>query len=59
VLARLSGRQMKWKKEYTRTSLCAALWSLLSIQDLLETYSVDKIKSLISDVFGDKKIWNV
>jgi hypothetical protein len=50
---------MKWKKEFTHTSLCAGLWSLLSIQDLLETYSVDKIKSLISDVFGDKKIWNV
>jgi len=59
ILIRLSGRQMKWKKEFTCTALCAGLWSLLSMQDLLENYSVDKIKSLISDVFGDKKIWNV
>lgn len=54
VLVRLSGRQMKWKKEFTYTSLCAGLWSLLSLQDLLENYSVDQIKSLISKVFGDK-----
>lgn len=54
VLVRLSGRQMKWKKEFTYTSLLAGLWSLLSLHDLLENYSVDKIKTLISDVFGRK-----
>jgi len=54
ILVRLSGRQMKWKKEFTYTSLCAGLWALLSLQDLLENYSVDKIRSLISDVFGDQ-----
>lgn len=51
ILVRLSGRQMKWKKEFTYTSLCAGLWSLLALQDLLENYSVDKIKSLVSGVF--------
>ena len=54
ILVRLSGRQMKRKKDFTYTSLCAGLWALLSLQDLLENYSVDKIKSLISDVFGDQ-----
>jgi hypothetical protein len=51
VLVRLSGRQMKWGKEFTYPSLFTGLWSLLSLQDLLENYSVDKIKSLITDVF--------
>lgn len=55
ILIRLSGRQMKWKKEFTYTALCAGLWALLSIQDLLEIYSVDEIKSLVSDVFGGNK----
>lgn len=58
ILVRLSGRQMKWKNEFTYPSLLAGLWSLLSLQDLLENYNVDKIKSLISDVFGKKELLN-
>lgn len=54
VLVRLSGRQMKWKKEFTHPALFAGLCSLLSLQELLENYSIEQIKSLISDVFGDK-----
>lgn len=56
VLVRLSGRQMKWKKEFTYNSLYAGLCSLLALQDLLETYDVDKIRSLISEVWRDKRL---
>jgi hypothetical protein len=49
VLVRLSGRQMRWKKEFTYASLYAGLCSLLSLQDLLENYSIDEIKVFISD----------
>jgi hypothetical protein len=54
ILVRLSGRQMKWKKTFTHSALLAGLWSLLSVQELLQNYDFKKIKSLISDVFGDK-----
>lgn len=52
ILIRLSGRQMKWKKEFTCNALCAGLWSLLSLIDLLENYTVDEIKSLASTALG-------
>ncbi len=45
LLIRLSGRQMKWKKEFTYTALLAGLWSLLSMDDMLETLGAKKIKS--------------
>lgn len=54
VLVRLSGRQMKWGKEFTYPSLLAGVWSLLAIDDMLNNYGIDKIKSLISEIFGDK-----
>lgn len=54
VLVRLSGRQMKWKKEFTCTAMCAGLWVLLSALDLLESHGIDKIRSLVSSVFGGK-----
>ena len=56
ILVRLSGRQMKWKKKFTCTALCAGLWSLLSIIELLEKYSVDEIKSLASLALGDLRL---
>ena len=56
VLIRLSGRQMKWKKEFTCTALCAGLWALLAIRDVLDNYDIDKIKSLLASVFGDKTL---
>lgn len=56
VLIRLSGRQMKWKKEFTYNALYAGLWILLSMDEILENYNTDKIKSLLSSVFGEKKL---
>lgn len=55
ILVRLSGRQMKWKKEFTYTSLCAGLWVLLSIEEVLANYDSDKIKSLVSGIFGKRE----
>lgn len=54
VLVRLSGRQMKWGKEFTYPALLAGLWSLLTMDDMLNNYGLEKIKSLISCVFGEK-----
>ena len=56
VLIRLSGRQMKRGKDFTYPALLAGLWSLLTMDDMLNNYGIDKIKSLISKVFGDKII---
>lgn len=56
LLVRLSGRQMKWKKEFTYTALCAGLWALLSIEEILEHYDPDKIKSLVSDIFRKREL---
>jgi len=54
VLVRLSGRQMKWGKEFTYPALLAGLWNLLAMDDMLNNYGIEKIKSLISSVFADK-----
>lgn len=54
VLVRLSGRQMKWGKDFTYNALLAGLWSLLSMDNMLSHYGIEKIKSLISSVFGEK-----
>jgi hypothetical protein len=54
ILVRLSGRQMKRQKTFTLPALLSGLWSLLSLQDLLENYSISKIQSLIAEAFGDK-----
>jgi len=53
MLVRLSGRQMKWKKEFTCNALFAGLSSLLSLIELLEHYDIDEIKSIIPSVYGD------
>lgn len=56
VLVRLSGRQMKWKTEFTYPALFAGLWNLLAMDDMLNSCGQDKIKSLISSIFGDKRL---
>lgn len=56
ILMRLSGRQMKWKHEYTYNALYAGLSSLLAMQDLLERYPVDEIRGFISSIYRGKKI---
>lgn len=53
VLIRLSGRQMKRKKEFTYTALLAGLWSLLSMGDMLENLGAEKIKSLLAKILGE------
>lgn len=53
LLVRLSGRQMKWKKEFTYTALLAGLWILLSVDDVLETLGAEKIKSLLGKLIGE------
>lgn len=54
VLVRLSGRQMKWKVEFTYNALLAGLWALLAMDDMLNSYGVEKIKSLLDSVFSEK-----
>ena len=56
ILIRLSGRQMKWKKEFSYPALCAGLWTLLSLEDMLSTHGLEKIQSLCSSVFGGKRL---
>jgi hypothetical protein len=53
ILVRLSGRQMKWKKEFTYNALLAGLWSLLSMDDMLENFGAEKIKSLLGKILGE------
>ena len=40
VLVRLSGRQMRWGREYTEPALLAGLWVLLSVIRVLEYYDL-------------------
>lgn len=54
ILVKLSGRQMKWKKEFTIPALLAGLWALLSMQNILEHHKLGEIKSLFTSVFGEK-----
>jgi hypothetical protein len=54
ILVRLSGRQMKWKVEFTYNALLAGLWALFAAEDILNKYGAEKIKSLLSNVFGEK-----
>ena len=47
LLVRFSGRQMKWGVEFTYNALFAGLWSLLTMNDLLEQYDPQQLKELI------------
>jgi hypothetical protein len=46
VLVRLSGRQMKWGKQYTEPALLAGLWVLLAMLALLEQYDLKSLREL-------------
>jgi len=46
LLIRLSGRQMKHGREFTIPALLAGLWTLLSMIDVLNHYSLDEIREL-------------
>lgn len=56
ILVRLSGRQMKWKIEFTHNALLAGLWALLSMQDMLNNYTPEKINSLFTGVFKGERL---
>ena len=47
VLIRLSGRQMKYRVEYTEPALLAGLWVLLQMLELLEHYDLDELRRLL------------
>jgi hypothetical protein len=46
LLVRLSGRQMKHKQEFTIPAMLAGLWTLLSMIEVLNHYSLDEIREL-------------
>lgn len=46
LLVRLSGRQMKHRREFTIPALLAGLWNLLSMIEVLTHYSLDEIRQL-------------
>ena len=43
LLVRLSGRQMKWRVEFTEPALLAGLWVLLSVIRVLEHYDLNDL----------------
>lgn len=54
-LIKLSGRQMRHKKEFTNPALLAGLWVFLSIQEIMETYSQEELnhfKNTAKQLFG-------
>jgi hypothetical protein len=53
VLVRLSGRQMKYGVEFTRSALFSGLCSLLTTFELLEHYNVEELKELLRNTIGD------
>jgi hypothetical protein len=46
LLIRLSGRQMKWGKEFTEPALLAGMWVLLAMLDVLEQHDVAELQQL-------------
>jgi hypothetical protein len=46
VLIKLSGRQMRHKKEFTNPALLAGLWVFLSMLEIMEAYSQEELDSL-------------
>src|SRR5664280_579019 len=45
-LVKLSGRQMRHKKEFTNPALLAGLWVFLSMLEIMEAYSQEEMDSL-------------
>lgn len=46
LLIKLSGRQMRHKKEFTNPALLAGLWVFLSMLEIMEAYSQEELGSL-------------
>jgi hypothetical protein len=49
-LVKLSGRQMRHKKEFTNPALLAGLWVFLSMLEIMEAYSQEELDSLKATV---------
>lgn len=49
-LVRLSGRQMKRSRPLTAPALLAGLWTLLSLQELLDRYTPEQLQSLLQQL---------
>ena len=52
VLIRLSGRQMKWGREWTMPALLEGLWALLAMLDTLEHYDLSQLRQLTKTFFN-------
>jgi hypothetical protein len=52
LLVQLSGRQMKWGREYTTPALLAGLWVLLAMLEALEHHSVEDLRRFRQLVLG-------
>jgi hypothetical protein len=52
LLVQLSGRQMKWGREYTVPALLAGLWVLLAMLEALERHSVEELRRFKQLVLG-------
>jgi hypothetical protein len=48
LLVRLSGRQMKHRREFTLPALLAGLWTLLTMLDVLESHSIEELHHFAS-----------
>lgn len=46
LLVRLSGRQMKHGRKFTLPALLAGLWTLMTMLEVLNTYSLDEVREL-------------
>lgn len=46
LLVRLSGRQMKWGVSFTKPALLAGLWTLLTMLETLENYSLNELRAI-------------
>lgn len=53
LLVKLSGRQMKRSKPFTIPALLAGLWVLLSMLEILETYTLDDLRTLAALIRPD------
>jgi hypothetical protein len=45
-LIKLSGRQMRHKKQFSNPALLASLWVFLSMLEIMEVYSQEELDSL-------------
>ena len=52
LLVRLSGRQVKRTKKFTMPALLAGLWVLLTMTEVLESYSPEELRELAHIALG-------